>query len=348
MSEEISKSNDGPIKNEEETSNENAKRGLDFMGDDDEKNEKNDKKEYKGPTKLPNNQKYEEFDFYEVTADISNSITDKLYRSYLPIVEKEYRRRQDVLMDESIKNDLNVDDIVEKIRADLAEKISGKITDQLIEKISSELDEQYHPKIGSWEHWVDRSITFIRWLMLPAFICVAFVILSIIFLVATEVYNIGFETLTTAGKVFYTETPLEELKLEKLINKSVAGILAVMDLILLGSLVIMVLIGGYENTISRIGITHDVPTWFGKLNIAELKIKVAASIVIISSIHLLMVFMQIDIQASNEINFDAVMWTAIIHMVFVAAALGLAYMDTFKEHNKNKKSENGEVALTTK
>ena len=78
------------------------------------------------------------------------------------------------------------------------------------------------------------------------------------------------------------------------LNKIIFSILSVLDLLLLASLIVMVLIGGYENTVSRIGTSHDVPTWFGSLGITDLKIKVAASIVIISSIHLLTQFMLIE------------------------------------------------------
>ena len=79
------------------------------------------------------------------------------------------------------------------------------------------------------------------------------------------------------------------------INNIVASTLSVLDLLLVGSLSIMVLVGVFENTISRIGMTHNVPTWFGKLGIGQLKIKVAASIVIISSIHLLVLFLGLDL-----------------------------------------------------
>ena len=112
-------------------------------------------------------------------------------------------------------------------------------------------------------------------------------------------------------------------------NRAVSLTLSVLDLLLILSLTVMVTVGMYENTVSRIGVKHGYPTWFGKLDIGELKIKVAASIVIISSIHLLMMFMQINLtnEAAAEINFDAVMWTTIVHLVFVLSAIILAGME---------------------
>ena len=112
-------------------------------------------------------------------------------------------------------------------------------------------------------------------------------------------------------------------------NRAVSLTLSVLDLLLILSLTVMVTVGMYENTVSRIGVNHGYPTWFGKLDIGELKIKVAASIVIISSIHLLMMFMQINLtkEAAAEIDFNAVMWTTIVHLVFVLSAIILAGME---------------------
>ena len=60
----------------------------------------------------------------------------------------------------------------------------------------------------------------------------------------------------------------------------------------------------------------------GKLDAGSLKIKVAASIVAISSIHLLRVFMNLQ-QVDNE----KLMWYVIFHMTFVFSALLLGYLD---------------------
>ena len=73
----------------------------------------------------------------------------------------------------------------------------------------------------------------------------------------------------------------------------VLTLLALIDLVLVGSLIVMVMFSGYENFVSRIDIEGegDKLGWLGKLDAGTLKLKVAASIVAISSIHLLRVFM---------------------------------------------------------
>ncbi len=67
----------------------------------------------------------------------------------------------------------------------------------------------------------------------------------------------------------------------------------------------MVMFSGYENFVSRLDIEGDGDKsgWLGKLDSNSLKNKVAASIVAISSIHLLKVFMD-----TENIPNDKIMW----------------------------------------
>jgi uncharacterized protein (TIGR00645 family) len=55
----------------------------------------------------------------------------------------------------------------------------------------------------------------------------------------------------------------------------------------------MIMLSGYENFVSSINIKEGAEklSWLGKMDAGSLKQKVAASIVAISSIHLLKVFM---------------------------------------------------------
>jgi uncharacterized protein (TIGR00645 family) len=60
----------------------------------------------------------------------------------------------------------------------------------------------------------------------------------------------------------------------------------------------------------------------GKLDAGTLKLKVAASIVAISSIHLLSIFMKVQ-----DVPNDKIMWYVILHMTFVFSAVLLALLD---------------------
>ena len=106
-------------------------------------------------------------------------------------------------------------------------------------------------------------------------------------------------------------------------------ILSLVDMALVGGLLIMVMFSGYENFVSRIDVSEGTEklSWLGKLDSGSLKQKVAASIVAISSIHLLRAFM-----SAQTISNDKLMWYVIIHMTFVLSALGMAYVDKMNQH----------------
>jgi uncharacterized protein (TIGR00645 family) len=101
-------------------------------------------------------------------------------------------------------------------------------------------------------------------------------------------------------------------------------LLAMVDMVLVGSLIIMVMFSGYENFVSRLDVEEGTEKlgWLGKLDANSLKLKVASSIVAISSIHLLRAFMNAP-QIGNETLF----WYVIIHLTFVISAVMMGVLD---------------------
>jgi uncharacterized protein (TIGR00645 family) len=113
----------------------------------------------------------------------------------------------------------------------------------------------------------------------------------------------------------------------------VLTVLAMIDIVLVGSLIVMVMFSGYENFVSTIDAKgSDSLNWLGKLDAGTLKLKVAASIVAISSIHLLRIFMQ-----AKETENDKIMWYVILHMTFVLSAVLLGVLDkmSFAKHREH-------------
>ena len=106
-------------------------------------------------------------------------------------------------------------------------------------------------------------------------------------------------------------------------------VLGLIDLSLVGGLLVMVMLSGYENFVSSIDLDEgsEKLSWLGKMDAGSLKQKVAASIVAISSIHLLKVFMN-----AQSIDNDKLMWYVIIHGTFVLSAIGMAYVDRMNHH----------------
>lgn len=100
--------------------------------------------------------------------------------------------------------------------------------------------------------------------------------------------------------------------------------LALVDMTLVGGLLVMVMFSGYENFVSQLDIAEhkEKLSWLGKMDASSLKNKVAASIVAISSIHLLRVFMDAKNVPDNKL-----MWYVIIHLTFVLSAFVMGYLD---------------------
>jgi len=115
----------------------------------------------------------------------------------------------------------------------------------------------------------------------------------------------------------------------------VLTILSMIDLVLVAGLVIMVMFSGYENFVSQIdveGKEREI-SWLGKLDAGTLKLKVAASIVAISSIHLLKVFMDL-----SEVPNDKLLWYVVMHLTFVVSAVLMGLLDrlSFASHRHQK------------
>ena len=101
-------------------------------------------------------------------------------------------------------------------------------------------------------------------------------------------------------------------------------ILSLIDMALVGGLLVMVMFSGYENFVSQLDIEGDTEklNWLGKMDSSSLKNKVAASIVAISSIHLLQIFMEVQ-----AIENDKIFWYMVLHMTFVVSAFAMGYLD---------------------
>lgn len=105
--------------------------------------------------------------------------------------------------------------------------------------------------------------------------------------------------------------------------------LTLIDLALVGGLIVMVMFSGYENFVSKLDIDEkdEKLIWLGQLDSNSLKSKVAASIVAISSIHLLKVFMGL-----KDTDNEKIMWYIIIHLTFVISAFMMGYLDKITKH----------------
>ena len=105
-------------------------------------------------------------------------------------------------------------------------------------------------------------------------------------------------------------------------SEVILAVLSLVDLTLTGSLIVIVIFSGYENFVSKIDESEhkDWPEWMGKIDFTGLKLKLLSSIVAISAIQLLKSFMNVKNVTDRDL-----MWLVIIHVVFVASGVLLAW-----------------------
>lgn len=107
-------------------------------------------------------------------------------------------------------------------------------------------------------------------------------------------------------------------------------VLTLIDLALVGGLIVMVMLSSYESFVSRLNLAaeQDKLGWLGRMDYTSLKNKVASSIVAISSIHLLKVFMNTPNVAESHL-----LWYVVIHMTFVISAFAMGMLDRLTRHD---------------
>jgi uncharacterized protein (TIGR00645 family) len=112
-------------------------------------------------------------------------------------------------------------------------------------------------------------------------------------------------------------------------------VLGLIDVVMISNLLVMVIVGGYETFVSRLRLEKhpDNPEWLSHVNSGILKVKLAMAIIGISSIHLLRTFIEAGaiglpaVPGRAVMTEAAVMWQTIIHMAFIASAIGIAWVD---------------------
>lgn len=150
-----------------------------------------------------------------------------------------------------------------------------------------------------------------RWLLAPIYLGLAFALLALIIKFFQESFHLLIDV------VHMSEA------------KMILSLLTLIDLAMVGGLIVMVMMSGYENFISQLDLDGEKEklSWLGKMDSSSLKGKIAASIVAISSIHLLKVFM--NVQNTDE---DKIYWYVVLHLTFVGSAFAMGFLDFKAKH----------------
>jgi uncharacterized protein (TIGR00645 family) len=167
-----------------------------------------------------------------------------------------------------------------------------------------------------------------RWLQLPLYLGLIVAQAIYVWLFWQELYYLLMATFGDAGAL---EHVLDSVTVEGGVRPSKPNevvlmlvVLGLIDVVMISNLLIMVIVGGYETFISRMGLeSHpDQPEWLSHVNASVLKVKLATAIIGISSIHLLKTFINAAAYENNVIIAQVG-----IHLTFLVSALAIAAAD---------------------
>ncbi len=161
------------------------------------------------------------------------------------------------------------------------------------------------------ERVLESALYASRWILAPIYLGLSLALVALAIKFFEEIFHI----LPTILAMSETELVLQ--------------VLALIDMALVGSLIVMVMFSLYENFVSQIDVAKSTEKldWLGKLDSGSLKLKVAASIVAISSIHLLKIFMNVE-----HIHETKLLWYVVIHLTFVVSAVFMGVLDRLTKH----------------
>lgn len=110
------------------------------------------------------------------------------------------------------------------------------------------------------------------------------------------------------------------------------GILSLIDITMVANLLTMVVIGGYATFVSKLDLEshRDRPEWLRHVDPGTIKVKLAASLIGISSIHLLKAFVNVANETPEHIQ-----WKLMIHLTFLGSAILLAWTDKIMQKGKH-------------
>lgn len=157
---------------------------------------------------------------------------------------------------------------------------------------------------------LERGLFASRWLMAPFYVGLVVALAALLVVFFQELFR---------------ELPLVlSMKAEDAILMA----LTLIDLSLAANLLVIVILSGYENFVSKIDTAshEDRPEWMGTVDFSGLKMKLIASIVAISAIALLKAFLKLT-EPNVPLDEPRLMWLVIVHLSFVVSGVLLAMMD---------------------
>lgn len=161
------------------------------------------------------------------------------------------------------------------------------------------------------ERFVERILFASRWLMAPLYVGLGLLLILFVVQFFTEIAHL-------AAALLSGEDPRLTLTA-----------LTLLDLVLVASLIVMVMLSGFENFVAKItlGAAQGRLEWLTKLDMGSIKVNIVASIAVISAIDLLKIFFEIE-----QVATDKLLWLVVLHLTFVVTAVLLAVLNRITDH----------------
>ena len=179
-----------------------------------------------------------------------------------------------------------------------------------------------------------------RWLQLPLYLGLIIAQGVYVWLFWQELYYLLLAAVGNSGALAHVldAVTVEGVARPTKLNETVIMlvVLGLIDVVMISNLLIMVIVGGYETFVSRLGLERhpDQPEWLSHVNASVLKVKLATAIIGISSIHLLKTF--INASAYDE---KTILAQVGIHITFLLSAMAIAASDRIMPHARGKHAE---------
>jgi uncharacterized protein (TIGR00645 family) len=159
-------------------------------------------------------------------------------------------------------------------------------------------------------YFLPRAIFMSRWLQAPLYV-------GLIVAQGIYVWQFWVELYVLLINVFSSHKVVSDTEL-------MLVVLGLIDVVMISNLLVMVIVGGWETFISRLGLEKhpDQPEWLSHVNAGVLKVKLATAIIGISSIHLLKTFIN-----AETLDEKTLLWQTVIHMALVLSAIAIAYTE---------------------
>lgn len=178
-------------------------------------------------------------------------------------------------------------------------------------------DEAHAPASGPHTYVVDKlakALMVSRYLLLPMYAGLSAAMLLYCYVFFRELYHLLIDLCTGS------ETRSVDMILQ-------LSTLSLLDMVMIANLIVMVAIGGYSIFVRELPVFEGAPRFLKTLTSGTLKVKMSASLVGVSAINLVRIFINIE-----QTSWDTLGKQLAIHVAFLVAVLVFTWMESKLHH----------------